>query len=346
MNSAERFLQNIVSVSEQSMPRAHKVVTGLIIGALLIAAAVLWFTPWIQTAFGQGSVDSMEPNGRMQAISALVDGQIKTWHVREGMKVKAGDPIVTLTDVDTQRIEKLQSQLAATKQRHEADVTAVENAQKNLARQKALLQQGLVSQRDVEAAQIQLESLRAKAASSQADITSVSMVLSRQETLTKVAPVDGTIVRLFAGGTATYVKAGDVLGHFIPDGVTRYVKITVSGLDAPLVKPGAKARIQFEGWPVIQFSGWPDTAVGTFGGEVEYVEPVANQMGAFQVWIKPDAEDIPWPSANVVRLGSRVRAWILLEEVRLGYELWRQLNNFPPQQTQQTQQTEQQGSAK
>lgn len=344
MNSAERFLQNIVSESEQSIPRTHKVVTGLIMGALVIAGAVLWFTPWIQTAFGQGSVDSMEPNGRMQAISALVDGQIKTWHVREGMQVKAGDPIVTLTDVDTQRVDKLQSQLAATRQRHEADLTAVENAQKNLSRQQSLLQQGLVSQRDVESAQIQLESLRAKAASSLADINSVSMVLSRQETLTKVAPVDGTIVRLFAGGTATFVKAGDVLGHFIPDGVNRYVKITVSGLDAPLVKPGAKARIQFEGWPVIQFSGWPDTAVGTFGGEVEYVEPVANQMGAFQVWIKPDPNDIDWPNANVVRLGSRVRAWVLLEEVRLGYELWRQLNNFPPQQTQSP--ATEQGAAK
>jgi hypothetical protein len=110
--------------------------------------------------------------------------------------------------------------------------------------------------------------------------------------------------------------------------------VTVRGLDAPLVKPGAKARLQFEGWPVFQFSGWPGSAIGTFGGEVVYVEPVANPTGDFNVWIKPDESDIPWPTESSARLGSRVKAWVLLEEVRLGYEMWRQLNNFPPLPTQ------------
>ena len=58
---------------------------------------------------------------------------------------------------------------------------------------------------------------------------------------------------------------------------------------------------------------------------------MADATGAFQVWIKPDESEMPWPEENIARLGSRVKAWILLEEVRLGYELWRQLNNFPPQ---------------
>ncbi|MEC7359439.1 MAG: hypothetical protein VX914_05515, partial [Pseudomonadota bacterium] len=55
----------------------------------------------------------------------------------------------------------------------------------------------------------------------------------------------------------------------------------------------------------------------------------------FNVWIKPDESDIPWPAESSARLGSRVKAWVLLEEVRLGYEMWRQLNNFPPLPTQQ-----------
>ena len=109
------------------------------------------------------------------------------------------------------------------------------------------------------------------------------------------------------------------------------VKVVVGGLDAPLVHPGRKVRLQFEGWPVFQFSGWPGTSVGTFGGEVFAVEPVADQLGQFGVWIKQDENDKPWPPEATVRLDSRVKAWILLEEVRLGYELWRQLNNFPPQ---------------
>jgi hypothetical protein len=31
-----------------------------------------------------------------------------------------------------------------------------------------------------------------------------------------------------------------------------------------------------------------------------------------------------------VRFGSKARAWVLLDEVSVGYELWRQMNNFPP----------------
>ena len=332
MSKAEnRFMQNITSLPAQIIPSVHKVVCWVIAFLVLVVAAGLYFTPWIQTAHGSGAIDSLDPVDRMQAISALVDGQIQTWHVREGMQVSAGDPIVTLIDVDAQRLEKLQSQLAATRLAHQANETAVANAESNLQRQQALQEQGLVSRKDVEAALIKVQELKAKAASSLADINQVSMVLSRQATMTKTAPVDGTILRLFNGGGSTFVKAGDVLAQFIPKNAERTVRVIISGLDAPLVKPGAKARLQFEGWPVFQFSGWPGTAVGTFGGGVTYVEPVADATGAFQVWIKPDESEMPWPEENIARLGSRVKAWILLEEVRLGYELWRQLNNFPPQ---------------
>ena len=36
---------------------------------------------------------------------------------------------------------------------------------------------------------------------------------------------------------------------------------------------------------------------------------------------------------NGLRLGGKVRGWVLLNEVRLGYEIWRQLNYFPPEPT-------------
>jgi multidrug efflux pump subunit AcrA (membrane-fusion protein) len=334
MNSAEkRFLDNVSSLSSLHIPKLHKVVCGLVLAMVVCASLILWFTPWMQTAYGTGMVDSLDPVDRTQAISALVDGQIKQWHVREGMQVKAGDPIVTLIDTDAGRLEKLQSQLAAAKAGHQANETAVANAENNLARQMGLQEQGLVSRKDVEAAQIKVQELKAKAASSLSAINDVSMSLSRQSIQTKVAPVDGTIIRLYSGGVSTFVKAGAVLGQFIPLNAKRSIRITVTGLDAPLVKKGAKARLQFEGWPVFQFSGWPGSSIGTFGGEVVYVEPVASTAGTFQIWIMPDADDVPWPKESATRLGSRVKAWVLLEEVKLGYELWRQLNNFPPQQT-------------
>lgn len=338
MNNAERrFLDNIETLPSLRVPKLHRVVSGIIIFLVLSAGLVLYFTPWIQTAYGTGMVDSLDPKDRTQPINALVDGQVKQWHVREGQQIKAGDPIVTLIDIDAQRLEKLQSQLSAANLAKEANETALQNAENNLARQRALQQQGLVSTKEVEKAQITVQELRAKVAASVSDINSVSMTLSRQSTQTKKAPVDGTVVRLLSGGVSTYVNSGDILGQFIPADAKRSVRVTVRGLDAPLVKPGAKARLQFEGWPVFQFSGWPGAAVGTFGGEVVYVEPVANATGDFNVWIRPDENDVPWPAESSARLGSRVKAWVLLEEVRLGYEMWRQLNNFPPLPTEQPQ---------
>ena len=122
MNSAEkRFLYNVTSLSTLVIPKLHRVVCGLIVFMVLAAGLILYFTPWIQTAYGTGAVDSLDPKDRIQAISALVGGQIKTWHVREGMQVKAGDPIVTLIDVDAERLDKLQSQLNAANQRHQAN---------------------------------------------------------------------------------------------------------------------------------------------------------------------------------------------------------------------------------
>ena len=37
-----------------------------------------------------------------------------------------------------------------------------------------------------------------------------------------------------------------------------------------------------------------------------------------------------WPDEQFVRFGATARGWILLETVSVGYEIWRQLNNFPP----------------
>lgn len=329
-NNEQHYLSKIPAADAIGLPKVYKIACFLIVFIIVASGLLLWFTPWVQTAMGQGAVDSLNPSDRTQAISALVPGQIKQWHVQEGTEVKKGDPIVTLIDVDEELVDKLEGQLEAARAIHQANLSALENARNNLKRQQGLLEDGVASAKTVETAQIKLQEMNAKVAKSSSDINAASMSLSRQRTQTKVAPSDGIVVRLFSGGPSTYVKAGDVLGQFIPTGVDRTVRISVAGMDAPLIKAGDKARLQFDGWPVFQFSGWPEAAIGTFGGEVMYVEPVADQNGQFNVWLKPDPNEGAWPDERVIRFGSRVKAWVLLDEVRLGFEMWRQLNNFPP----------------
>lgn len=330
----EDFMNSMETLNRLAVPSTHKTVMWLILVFVTSAIALLVFMPWVQTAYGTGKVDSLNPLLRIQPISALLDGQIEQWHVNEGQRVEKGQPIVTLVDVDAGRLDKIRSQHAAANQRYLSNKLAVENAQNNLARQRGLLEEGLVSPKSVESVEISLEKLKAELAKTEEDLNAIKMQLARQETRTKVAPMDGTVVRLRSVGSATYIKAGEVLGSFVPETVERHVSIKISGLDAALVSTGRPARIQFDGWPTFQFSGWPGVSVGTFAGIVASVEPVADENGQFTVWIAPDPTQEPWPDHESARLGSRVRAWVLLENVRLGYELWRQLNNFPPVKTQ------------
>lgn len=327
------YFDHMSTLKSLPLPSAQRVITGIILGGILLSGAVLWFVPWIQTAYGEGDVDALNPNQRIQAISALVSGQVQEWHVREGQLVKAGDPIVTLVDADPELIARLDNQITAAEQQKQAQVSALATEDNNLERQKRLRDQGLKSQRDIENAQVDIQKIRAEIAKIDAELNRLRVQKARQSLQTKVAPKDGTILRLMSSGGATFVKPGDILASFIPDGVTRSAVITIRGLDAPLVSEGDKVRLQFDGWPVFQFSGWPDMGIGTFGGIVDFVEPVANAQGRFRVWVKPDQAEGAWPDQRHIRLGSRVRGWVLLEEVQLGYELWRQLNNFPPLRT-------------
>jgi hypothetical protein len=90
-------------------------------------------------------------------------------------------------------------------------------------------------------------------------------------------------------------------------------------------------RLEFEGWPAIQFSGWPSVAQGLFDGQVQSVDLAASPNGLFRVLVRQTRGKPRWPGEPYVRLGANVRAWIAMEKVSVGFELWRQLNDFPLQ---------------
>ncbi|MFC6051101.1 RND transporter, partial [Methylobacterium hispanicum] len=109
----------------------------------------------------------------------------------------------------------------------------------------------------------------------------------------------------------------------------RVVELMVDGRDVALIRPGQSVRLAFEGWPAIQFSGWPSVAHGMFDGRVRAVDPSAQQSGLFRVLVDQDPDRSAWPDADFIPLGAKVRGWIRMETVSVGYELWRVLNNLP-----------------
>jgi multidrug efflux pump subunit AcrA (membrane-fusion protein) len=173
-----------------------------------------------------------------------------------------------------------------------------------------------------------LESARSKRAKSEETLAKVERALARQNSLSVRAPRSGMLMRVRAREGSAFVKKTDELAVVIPQTDRRAVELFVDGIDAPLVVPGQNVRLQFEGWPAIQFGGWPKAAVGTFLGRVSFVDAQANDQGRFRVLVSPE-HDGDWPSGDVLRQGNLVNGWILLNEVSVGYELWRQLNGFP-----------------
>lgn len=164
-------------------------------------------------------------------------------------------------------------------------------------------------------------------------LVSNDVSIARQQSQRITAPRSGTVLRLLLNPQGQMVKQGDPLLILVPDIDARAVEVWVSGNDAPLILPGHHARLMFEGWPAIQFVGWPEVAVGTFGGTVAFVDASDNGQGKFRVMIVPDESDHLWPSERFLRQGGAVKAWILLEQVSIGFEIWRQLNGFPPMLT-------------
>lgn len=167
---------------------------------------------------------------------------------------------------------------------------------------------------------------------SQAEVSKMQIDFSNIEQRSKYyvvrAPQNGYLIRASKAGIGEQIKEGDEVATILPSNAHMAVELYVKPVDMPLLKENVKVRLQFDGWPAIVFSGWTETSVGTFGGIVKVIDRVNSDNGKFRVLITPDPDDVPWP--DLVRPGGGVYGWAMLNNVTLGYELWRQFNGFPP----------------
>lgn len=258
--------------------------------------------------------------------------------------VDADDAALRTAELNLKRQQSLHAKGLASKRDLELAELVEETARTELDRAKASLraakvevealsaEQGQVSSSNkasIESTRSTLEKLKADKAKAEAELAKVEVRLARQEQMRVVAPRDGTILRVVAKQGTEMVKAGDPLVVLVPEAGSRAVEIHVDGNDAPLVDVGREVRVQFEGWPAVQFVGWPSVAVGTFPGEVAFVDAHDDGRGRFRVVVVPGEAD-SWPDRKYLRQGVRANGWVLLNQVSLGFELWRQFNGFPP----------------
>lgn len=152
--------------------------------------------------------------------------------------------------------------------------------------------------------------------------------IKRTSLLFVTSPQDGYINKAIRSGIGETFKEGERLVSIMPANYELAVEMYVRPIDLPLIHVGEKLRVQFDGWPAIVFSGWPNVSYGTYGAKVIAIENYISENGKFRILLEPDNNDVNWPVA--IRVGSGAKTIALLDDVPIWYELWRQINSFPP----------------
>jgi multidrug resistance efflux pump len=158
--------------------------------------------------------------------------------------------------------------------------------------------------------------------------TNLANYSKRSSLLYVTAPQDGLINKAIISGIGETFKEGEKLVSIMPSNYELAVEMYVSPIDLPLIHIGENVRVQFDGWPAIVFSGWPNASYGTYGAKVVAIENFISDNGKYRVLLAPYKEDVDWPTA--IRVGSGTKTIALLENVPIWFELWRQINSFPP----------------
>jgi hypothetical protein len=187
---------------------------------------------------------------------------------------------------------------------------------------------------------------RSEIAASQSEIASTDVEVSKNQNQLAnyvirggqrwlIAPQSGQITKARKAGINETVKEGDMIVEIVPDKVDFAAEIYVKPMDLVLLSIGQEVRLIFDGYPAIVFSGWPSASYGTFQGKIIAVETNRSENGKFRALVVPVQKDKPWPKD--IKLGAGAQGFALLKDVRIWFELWRQINGFPPEYYKPTQ---------
>ncbi|WP_010518076.1 HlyD family secretion protein [Croceivirga radicis] len=290
-----------------------------------------------------------------QAKNKLQQSKLKV--VSDSIDLEAARTNLAIAERQFERNQQLQEEGLKSLTELEQKRLKLQETQAKLVSQENKL---LASKNDVINAQVEINRVQAeytdKISKAQSDLyTAQSSQFDSEAQVTKLenavtnysirndlyyirAPQSGYINKAIIGGIGETFKEGQKLLGIMPASFDMAVETYVSPIDLPLLQIGDEVRIQFDGWPSIVFSGWPNVSVGTYGGKIVAIENFISDNGKYRVLLAPDPEAEAWPEQ--LRVGSGANTIALLQDVPIWFELWRQLNGFPPNYYQNVKQTE------
>ena len=303
------------------------------IGATDQQLSALKTTLDVQLSSGRNKVEQAEntvASDRANLVAAqnfYLTAQARLVRYEEGYK----NGLFSLTDIETRRL-KLQEDLAkVTAQRNKlaSSIEGLAIARIELSNLRAKYSQDFAKTLSDRSSAV------SSRASAEGDVATarnkIANVAVRRGLYVVRAPQTGYIVRALKAGIGETIKEGESIATLQPEAPLLAAEIYVRAMDVPLIQRGRTVRLQFDGWPALQFSGWPSAAVGTFGGVVSVIDVVSSEGGKYRLLVRPyqpQQHDRRWPQQ--LRIGSGVHGWVILDSVPVWYEIWRQLNGFPP----------------
>lgn len=183
---------------------------------ILAPLLIVLFFPWIAFTTGTGKLTSIDPNERLQSLTAPVDGFVRTWHVKEGAYLRKGDLIAELSDNDPQLLERYDQEKSAAKAALDSALLMRDTARLNMDRQRKLFDDGLSARKEYEKAKIEFAKLEMEASKALVTYTKAQSKFSRQSSQSIRAPRNGWVIRLIPGELGQLLKKGTTVAMFSP----------------------------------------------------------------------------------------------------------------------------------
>jgi len=266
-----------------------------------------------ETVLASGTIEASS----LVSVGAQVSGTIKTLDVSLGQDVKAGDVIAVIDSLNQENaVKKAEAALANVEAQRKQQQATLDQAKVSLTRAQSLNPQKLVSDADLQSAELavataeaQLEALDAQIQTAQLSVDSAKLDLSRTQI---TAPMDGTIVAVAVevgqtvnatNSTPTIVKIAN-LDNMV-------VKAEISEADVPRVEPGQ--RVYFT------ILGDPDTKIDATLRDIEPApDSISDESGSSSsssAIYYNGLFDVPNPD-HKLRISMTAQVTIVLAEAR------------------------------
>src|SRR5512139_2958964 len=249
---------------------------------VVLAVAALAYAGWLLTrpkppevelaTVARGPVEATVVNTRAGTVKAcrrarlapVAGGQIVKLWVKEGDRVKAGQPLLELWNRDLAAQRELATRQLATSEerRREACITAA-NSKRDAERTEQLAAKGFVSPQSAEDARAEARARGANCDALAADVkraqAQIRVTLAGLERTTLAAPFAGIVAKVT--GEVGEVTTPSPPGIPTPPAVDLiddsclYVSAPMDEVDAPRLKPGQPARITLDALPGRTFAG-------------------------------------------------------------------------------------------